>query len=104
MRLGFLADPYMDPFSQEVTMWSAKALKRYGVVIALTAVATMIPVSVSTSGEAKINDACADGACCKELASLCGDYLDHYYSLSGRCTIRVTPSETAKAPRPDADA
>lgn len=85
-------------------MLSARSLKRYGIAIGLGAIATMVPVSVSTSGEARINDACADGACCKELASLCGDALNYYYSLSGKCTIRVTPSETAKAPRPDADA
>jgi len=85
-------------------MWSAKSLKRYGIAIGLGAIATMVPVSVSTSGEAQINDACADGACCKELASLCGDALDYYYSLSGKCTIRVTPTGSAGAPPADADA
>lgn len=85
-------------------MLSAKSLKRYGIAIGLGAIATMVPVSVSTSGEAQINDACADGACCKELASFCGEALDYYFSLSGRCTIRVTPTGSAGAPAADADA
>lgn len=85
-------------------MWSAKALKRYGVVIALTAVATMLPVSVSTGGEAKINDACADGACCRELASFCGDYLDHYTSLSGYCRVKGNQSSAANGAPSNPDA
>lgn len=58
--------------------------------MAATAVALLIPVTVSPGQGIEGNEACADGACCRELMSVCvkdGQASNHYYEpASGVCT------------------
>lgn len=82
-------------------MLSGKIFKRIGIAFSLAAIATFVPFSVSSNGAATVNDACADGACCRELGSFCGYFIDHYTSLSGYC--RVKGFDSAGTPA-DADA
>ncbi len=66
-------------------MLSGKIFKRLSIAFSISAIATLVPFSVSSKGSAAVNDACATGACCRELGSFCGTYMDHYTSLSGFC-------------------
>lgn len=85
-------------------MLSGKVFKRIGIAFSISAIATLVPFSVSSKGTATVNDACADGACCRELGSFCGYYPDNYTSLSGYCRIKAADSAPAGKTSGEADA
>lgn len=56
------------------------------VSFALAAAALLVPVTVTSDGGVTENTVCAEGKCCPELGSICGeDTWNAYYSESGRC-------------------
>lgn len=71
----------------------SRIIRRAAMTIA--ALGLLIPVTVSPGQGVEANEACADGACCREMMSLCpnpdGTYMNHYYSdLDGNCATTAT--------------
>ena len=72
-----------------MTQHQKKLIRR--TTLALATVGLLIPVTVSPSQSVDINDACANGSCCRELNSVClkdGTSNLHHYQATGACTTK----------------
>lgn len=65
--------------------------KRLLSAAALAAVLSLVPLSVTSMGAVRVNDACAAGACCMELGSFCGTTLNYYDTLDDVCSYPGGP-------------